>query len=157
MKYEYRYRNTAGDIWQLSMYYIYGSMVGLCNLIFTLAVLALAVSKWSSSSLIFKICVVFCFLLFPLVQPVLVYLKAVRQAALVKEDTSICFDDFGVHVSQGGECVEIGWEKMKRVARKPTAVLVFSDSTHGFVLTDRILKGEKKEFFAFAAGKVGGK
>ncbi len=41
MKYEYTYRNTCMDIWQLSMYYIYGSMVGMCNLIFTAAILTL--------------------------------------------------------------------------------------------------------------------
>ena len=37
MKYKYTYRNTAGELWQLSMYYIYGSMAGLCNIIFTAA------------------------------------------------------------------------------------------------------------------------
>ena len=45
--YRYTVRPTASDLWQLSMYYVYGSLVGVCNIIFTEAVLALAVAKWS--------------------------------------------------------------------------------------------------------------
>ena len=48
MKYKYTYRNTAGELWQLSMYYTYGSVVGMCNLIFTAAVIALTINKWNT-------------------------------------------------------------------------------------------------------------
>ena len=47
MKFEYTYRNTAADIWQLSMYYIYGSLVGVCNIIFTTAVFVLGIVRWN--------------------------------------------------------------------------------------------------------------
>ena len=50
MKYKYTYRNTAGELWQLSMYYTYGSVVGMCNLIFTAAVIALTINKWNTVS-----------------------------------------------------------------------------------------------------------
>ena len=35
-KYKFTYQITAFDLWQLSMYGIYGSMVGVCNIILQL-------------------------------------------------------------------------------------------------------------------------
>lgn len=49
MRYTYTYRTTARDLWQLSMYYIYGSMAGLCNIIFTVAAFALVFSRWDQA------------------------------------------------------------------------------------------------------------
>ncbi len=154
MKYQYTYRNTASDIWQLSMYYIYGSMVGVCNIIFTVAVFALGVARWNSSGLFFKICVILGCCLFPLIQPVLAYWKARNQAAAIRQDTLVRFDDKGIYVKLGENCSETRWEKIRRVARKPGMILIFSDSTHGFVLTNRVLKKEKDEFYAYVVSKI---
>ncbi len=69
------------------------------------------------------------------------------------------FDDWGIHIKQGEKCSEIKWEKIKRIAKKPNMILIFSDSTHGFVLTARVLKEEKDEFYAYVVSKIktGGK
>jgi len=159
MKYEYTYRNTAADIWQLSMYYIYGSLVGVCNIIFTTAVFVLGIVRWNSSGLFFRFGVILGFCLFPLIQPVLIYWKARKQAAVINQDTKVSFDDWGIHIKQGEKCSEIKWEKIKRIAKKPNMILIFSDSTHGFVLTTRVLKEEKDEFYAYVVSKIktGGK
>lgn len=41
LMYRYTYRLSNGEYWRLSMYYTYGSMVGVCNLIFTAALFIL--------------------------------------------------------------------------------------------------------------------
>ena len=46
MRFEHVYRNTAADLWQISMYYMYGSMVGVCNIIFTAAVFILTAVRF---------------------------------------------------------------------------------------------------------------
>lgn len=58
MRYTYTLRTTARDLWQLSMYYIYGSMAGVCNIVFTAAVFALGVSRWGQSGLLMKCMIV---------------------------------------------------------------------------------------------------
>ncbi|MDK2967324.1 YcxB family protein [Lacrimispora sp.] len=153
MKYEYTYRNTATDIWQLSMYYIYGSMVGVCNVIFTAAVLTLTIVKWESAGLLFRVCLIFACCLFPVIQPLAVYTKARKQAAAGQE-TWIRFDESGIHVRQGEGKQEISWNKIKRIARKPSMILVFLNSTHGFVLPNRILKEETDDFYRFLSSKI---
>ena len=42
----------------MSMYFIYHSMTGMVNLVFTAALLALTFAKWGSSGNIFRICMV---------------------------------------------------------------------------------------------------
>jgi hypothetical protein len=153
MKYEYTYRNTGMDIWQLSMYYIYGSMVGVCNVIFTAAIMTLTIVRWETSGNIFRVCAVLCCCPFPVIQPLAVFGKAKKQAA-ASQDTLIKFDDMGIYVGQAGGRQEISWNKIRRIAKKPSMILVFLNSTHGFVLPNRILKEEKNEFYAFLSSKI---
>ena len=47
--YRYTYRLSNGEYWRLSMYYTYGSMVGVCNLIFTAALFILTYVKWGGA------------------------------------------------------------------------------------------------------------
>ena len=69
MRFEYVYRNTASDLWQLSMYYTYGSMVGVCNIIFTAAMFILAAVRWGESSVWMRTAIVLGCCLFTIFQP----------------------------------------------------------------------------------------
>ena len=60
----------------MSMYFIYHSMTGMVNLVFTAALLALTFAKWGSSGNIFRICMVLGCCLFTIFQPLAIYLSA---------------------------------------------------------------------------------
>ena len=154
MKFHYHYRNTTLELWQLSMYYIYGSLIGVCNLIFTGAMFALVYSKWSVSDTFFRILMIVGCCLFTVFQPVSAYRKAAKQAASIKEDTDIGFDDTGMYLKVGEKSSRIRWNQIKRISKKPTMVVIFSDTAHGYVLTDRILGADKASFYDFIASKI---
>lgn len=154
MQYQYTYRTTAFELWQLSMYYTYGSMVGMCNIIFTFAMAALMVSRWNASGVIMKILLIFGLSLFTVIQPCIVYRRAKKQAAGIEQDTTVCFDDSGVHITVGQEKSDIRWGSIKKISKKPTMFVLFSDTTHGFVLTDRVLGKEKKAFYLYVTSKT---
>lgn len=156
MKFRYTYRTTAFELWQLSMYYTYGSMVGVCNAIFTVAVIALTVTRWNTAGSTWKMLLILSCCLFPVIQPLLIYLKAVRQAAGIKQDTEVGFDDGGIHIRVGDQKSDIGWKAIKRVSKKPTMIIVFSDTTHGFVLSNRVLGKEREAFYNYVASKLNG-
>lgn len=156
MRYQYTYRTSAWDLWQLSMYYTYGSLVGVCNLIFTVAVILLAFKQWETAGTIYKIILVLGCGLFTVIQPLIVYFRAKRQAETIKEDTELGFDDDGVYIKSGSQDSELTWDKIKKVSKKPTMIIIFSNTTHGFVLTNQVLGGEKSEFYKFITSKVKG-
>ena len=154
MRYQYIYRTTALDLWQLSMYYIYGSMVGVCNILFTVAIVALIISRWNEAGGIWRSLMVLGVCLFTVIQPLLSYQRARKQAAQITRDTQLGFADTGIYVKSGDESTQIPWSSIKKVSRKPGMIVVFSDTTHGFILTDRILKTEKDDFYQYVTSNI---
>ena len=147
MKYQYTYRTTASELWQLSMYYIYGSMVGLCNILFTAAVIALMVSRWQTAPTWQRLLFVAALCLFTVLQNAL--------ASLREKDYAAAIDEAGIHIQVGDQRADLKWSSIKRVSKKPTMLILFSDTSHGYVLSNRVLGGERDEFYAYAASRAG--
>lgn len=154
MRFQYTYRTTAFELWQLSMYYTYGSMVGVCNIIFTIAVLALSVSRWSVSGTGFRMLLVFGMCLFTVIQPLAVYLRAKKQVSGLTQDTTVSFADEGIHIMVGEQFSNIRWESVKKISKKPTMIIVFSDTTHGFLFTNRVVGAERDAFYEYITSKI---
>ena len=77
-------------------------------------------------------------------------------SASLTRDTYLILDDNGIHVRQGEENQTTGWKQIKRVSKKPTMIVIFTDTTHGYVLTRRILGERKAELYAYISEKIGG-
>lgn len=157
MRYKYTYRTTARDLWQLSMYYIYGSLAGLCNIIFTVAAFALGFSRWAQAQGIVRCLIVLGCCLFTVIQPLMIYAKAKKQAAGIAQDTQVSIDDNGLYIRVGDDTSQLPWKSVKRISRKPAMIIIFSDTTHGFIFTNRVLGNEKEEFYRYASSKVEGR
>ena len=157
MRYKYTYRTTARDLWQLSMYYIYGSLAGLCNIIFTVAAFALGFSRWDQAHGIVRCLIVLGCCLFTVIQPLMIYAKAKKQAAGITQDTQVSIDDNGLYIRVGDDTSQLPWKSVKRLSRKPAMIIIFSDTTHGFIFTNRVLGNEKEEFYRYASSKVEGR
>jgi len=97
MNYHFNYKNKPLDFWQLSMYFTYGSIVGVCNAIFTVAMILLTIKMWVDATSFVRMLLLFAIILFPIIQPIGIYTRARRQAATAS-DIDITFDDTGVHV-----------------------------------------------------------
>ncbi len=119
MRYKYTYRTTARDLWQLSMYYIYGSLAGLCNIIFTVAAFALGFSRWDQAQGIVRCLIVLGCCLFTVIQPLMIYAKAKKQAAGITQDTQVSIDDNGLYIRVGDDTSQLPWKSVKRISRKP--------------------------------------
>ena len=157
MRYKYTYRTTARDLWQLSIYYIYGSLAGLCNIIFTVAAFALGFSRWAQAQGIVRCLIVLGCCLFTVIQPLMIYAKAKKQAAGITQDTQVSIDDNGLYIRVGDDTSQLPWKSVKRISRKPAMIIIFSDTTHGFIFTNRVLGNEKEEFYRYASSKVEGR
>ena len=98
--------------------------------------------------------VLLCGLLFTVIQPIAVYRKAQKQASGITADTSVGFDDEGVHVGVGDKNSVLKWSNVKKISRKPTMIVIFSDTTHGFVLSNRVLGADREAFYNYVASKM---
>lgn len=154
MKYKFTYQTTAFDFWKLSMYYTYGSMVGVCNMIFTVAMILLTVKFWGDVNSLVKILLITASCLFTVIQPLVVYRRAKKQVAKVSEDMEIGFDDKGVHIKTEKQSSDLKWHTIKRVSKKPTMIVIFSTTTHGFILTNKVLGNQKESVYNYIISKI---
>ncbi|MDF2547343.1 MAG: hypothetical protein K0R93_2241 [Anaerosolibacter sp.] len=154
MKYRFTYQTTAFDLWQLSMYGIYGSMVGVCNIIFTVAMGLLSAKFWGTVNGFMKIIFIIAICLFTVIQPAVIYMRAKRQVATFPHDMEIGFDDHGVHVKTEKQRSELKWNTIKAVSKKPSMIVIFSTTKHGFVLTNKALGKQKEAFYSYVVSKI---
>lgn len=154
MKYKFNYKTTAFDIWQLSMYSIYSSIVGVCNIIFTAMMVSLTVKFWGHVNNPLRILLIIGICLFTAIQPLVVYFRAKRQVARISDVMEIGFDDDGFHIKTEKQSSDVAWNTVKGISKKPGMILIFSTNKHGFILNNRVLGKQKEDFYSYVISKI---
>lgn len=132
----------------------YRSTAGVCNLVFTAAMFILVFRFWSTASDFYKGLMIFGILLFPVIQPIVIYGRSRKQAAALPKGMELKFDGQGLHVKTQDAASDIPWSSIKNVVREAHMIVIFSDNVHGYLLTDRMLGGQKQEFYEYVLEKA---
>lgn len=154
MKYKFIYETKAFDLWKLSMYGVYGSMVGTFNIIFTIAMVLLTAKFWGGVNLFIKILLIIAVSLFTVIQPAAVYMRAKRHIATVPHDMEIGFDDNGIHIKTKNENSELKWKAIKGVFKKQNMIVILTTNKHGFIIKDDMLGTEKEDFYKYVVSNI---
>lgn len=139
---------TAKDLWTFSMYHANAGLMGVFNVLFSLAALYLLIFRWSSTTVPYRCLLVICALIFTVWQPFLLWNKARKQAKrpAVKNPMRLVFDDEKLTVSQEENVAEFSWEQMGRVDAKPSMYILYMDRIHAYLIPKTAL-GEQEEAF----------
>lgn len=154
MKFLFNYETKASDLWQLSMYGIYKSMVGLVNVIFTAAMVLLTVKYWSEVNWYLKGLLILGLSLFTVIQPLLIYRRAKRQVGGMYKDMEIGFDELGVHVKSGKEKSTVRWKKMKGIVKHPTLLVIYTSSNRGYILNNKVLGKHRDALYEYVTSNL---
>ena len=147
MKYQFTYKSRAIDLWQLSMYGLYRSMVGVINIIFTVSMIMLSVRFWGPSTIYLRALLLVGMGLFTVVQPLLIYGRAKKQLAKTSTEITLTIDDQWVQVETDNKKSNLKWKTIKGISKKPTLIILYTTPTHGFILTNKVLGREKEAFY----------
>ncbi len=154
MSYQYQVSIKPIDFWALSMRRTYHSLVGVCNIVFGIAMILLTMRFWNQVNDVIQTLLFLACLLIPVIQPLGVYLKAKTQVALIPQGTNLLFSEDGIHVTLGNEKEYIQWNKVKGVKKDTGMVIVFTGAGHGYMLTNRVLGIEKDEFYQYVKAHI---
>ena len=132
----------------------YSSLVGVCNIIFAVAMILLAVRFWDQAGDILQALLFLACLIIPVIQPLCVYMKAKAQASVIPQGTELNFGEDGIQVTLGSEQQFIRWNKVRGVTRETGMVIVYTDDRHGYMLTNRIMGKEKDDFYNFVKSHI---
>ena len=147
--FKYTYTVRPSDIWQVRMYYAYASYLAVVNIICIVASVILIVTLWKGAAGWFRVAMLLFLSLFTVVQPLFIYLNSVQQAKGNTDEISLTINASYITVETGGKRETYGWDKVVSVTVKPTLVIIYTDGSHGYILTNRILKDTRKEFIRF--------
>ncbi len=153
MEFKYRYNIKPSDIWQVRMYYAYASYLAVVNLTCIVASVVLIVTQWRTAGPVFKTLMLIFLSLFLVIQPLVIYLTSIPQAKANDEEIELIFNDRGMTVRTDGREETIEWKGIISLTVRPTLVIVYTDARHGYILTNRILKGTRKDFLDFARSR----
>lgn len=125
----------------------YRSLVGMCNIVFGVAMILLTVKFWNQAGDLLQALLFLGCLLIPVIQPAGVYLKARTQVSMTPQGTELIFDDEGIHVTLGDQREFIRWNKVRGVRKEGSIIVIYTDASHGYMLTKRVLGREKDAFY----------
>ena len=158
MRYEYTYRNTPGDYWKFRMENYYRNWTAIVSIVFTLSILALAIARWNATNGLGKAILIILLLVFPLFQPLFIYMTSIRDAQSVQVDTTLSFDTTGMEIKVQKHVQRIPWKSFvpdekgggMAIGRKSMLVVV-PDQVHAYLLPNRVFRSdaEKKELLDF--------
>lgn len=155
MKFEYTFRPAATDYMLFYLGNTYHSMMAVVNIVFTCAMIALAVAKFGSTNLLGKILIILAICIFPVFQPLAVYLRSRRDAARVnQEETWIGFNDSGMHIRVKEHEQIILWRDIYPAVVRKTQVVCAPDGQHAYLLSNRILGDTREDFIAYHQSQV---
>lgn len=147
MYYQYQCKIKPVDLWKLSMRRTYRSLVGMCNIVFGVAIILLTVRFWDQAGDLLQALLFLGCLLIPVIQPAGVYLKARAQVAVTPQGTELTFDDEGIHVTLGDQREFIRWNKVRGIRKEGSIIIIYTDASHGYMLTKRVLGRERDAFY----------
>lgn len=156
MEYKYKSEVKASDLWKMAMQRTYKSVVGVVNIVFTVAMIVLFIRFFGTTSSVLRGLMLFGLFLFPVIQPLCIYGMSVKQLENLPKDMELTFSDRGVLVETGGKSQTLKWSRIRNAIKRKNMIVVMSDDSHGYMLTDRVLGDEKESFFEYLCTKIKG-
>lgn len=147
--FSYRYTVKASDIWQVRMYYAYASYLAVVNIICIVASIVLIVTLWAGAANWFRVVMLLFLSLFTVIQPLFIYMNSKQQLGDAPEETGLLINSTGITVETDGKKETYGWNRVVNIVVRPTLVIIYTDGSHGYILTNRITKDTRKDLISF--------
>lgn len=153
MEYRFRCDLKPFDLWKMTMSRTYRSLAGAVNFIFSVAILFVTVRIWGSSEFTRGLLVFAC-ILFPVIQPLAIYGRSVKLLEDLPGTAELTINQGGISVACGGRKEFLGWNHVQNAVKRRDSIILMSDASHGYVLTNKTLGEQKEEFFEFLCSKI---
>ena len=153
---EYRFISDVKpkDLFFISMLRTYRSFIGVINVVFTVAMIMMTLHFWRETDGFIRALMLIGCLLFPVIQPLAIYGRSVKQLENLPARVELMFDEKGVHVDSEGRHEDIMWNKISNAIKQTNMIIVMSGRSYGYMLTNRILGDEKEEFYEFLCKQI---
>ena len=158
--YKFTFKINQDDLFQSSLNFIKHSKTFFFDVIFTaVAIIATIYTLINQSffqlSDIKKILLIFCCVLFPVIQPIILYIKSNKHASKIKDlEVTLLFEEDKIIVSSLSEKSEILYSNIYNFIKYKNMIVLMYDSIHGQIMPNRIFNNNKDEFYNCISKKI---
>lgn len=153
-----RYRYTCDvkpkDLWYLYLYRMYHSVAGMVTLILGISLIALTIAFWNRNGIFLRTVLILASLLVPVVQPLGMYLRSVKELEQLPKDMELCFGDAGIYVKVGEKSDHVSWQKVRHIAKEINMIMLVLRDGRGYMVTDRVMGQEKDDFYRYVFSRI---
>ena len=158
MKYNIKLKITNEDIYNSSLNFLKSSKTFYFDIIFNIvAFAALYYTIYNGAFFRFdsfrKILIIICPLIFPVIQPIILYIKSFNNINLNTE-IELEFNENNIIIMSSKEHVTINYIDVYNFIKFKNMHVLMYDSVHGQIIPDRFLTFYKNEFYNFVSGKI---
>ncbi len=128
--------------------------MAMINIIFTASMALLIYRFWSDAGIAARILMLGGLILFPMLQPLLIYLRSRKIVSQMPTDLSITFDQSGFAIANDNNESRVNYADVKSVTRILNMLIIYTRSRQGFILDRQILADKGRDLSVFLAEKV---
>ncbi len=155
MEYSYRYKIKPSDLWQARMYYAYASYLATVNIICIFASIVLIIAFWKNAEPWVRLILLLFLSLFTVIQPLFIYHDCKKQLKGRDDEIQLSFRDDGFTIRAQGKSETHPYSDIISFTVRPTLVIIYTGNNQGYILTNRVLGGTRKDFIKFVKEKRG--
>lgn len=135
---------------------IYRSMMAVINIIFTISMVLLIFRFWTDAGVTSRILMVAGLLIFPVLQPLLIFLRSRKIVGKIPGDLEMTFNQTGIEVANCRQRNFVDYSEVKSVIWIFSMLIIYTRSKQGFILDDEVLSDKGKNLSAFLSEKIKG-
>jgi hypothetical protein len=114
----------------------------------------LAVRFWSDSSVGIRALISVGILLFPVFQPLMIYLRCRRIVGRMPGEMEISFDESGITTSANGKNSHVDFSEVKSLITIFNLMIIYTRSKQSFILSDRVMENKRESLYNFIKENV---
>lgn len=149
MQFNFNYRVKPKDLFLLAMVNTYNSMAGVVNIVFTISMGMLMFRFWSESSLLIKLFITFGLLLFPIFQPLSIFIRSKKIVSTIPENMQMYIDSFNIAVVREGERNIINRKEIISIKKIRKMIIINAGKKGVYILNRQSLEGRLEEVYNF--------
>jgi len=154
MEFKFHYSVKPVSLWVLTMVNIYRSMMAVINIIFTVSMAGLIYRFWLDAGVAYRILMLAGLCLFPVLQPLLIYLRSRKIVNQMPKDLDITFDQTGFEIANDSKNSRVNYAEVKSVTRICKMLIIYTWSKQGFILDKQMLADKGKNLSVFLTEKI---
>ena len=140
---------TAEHLFTYSMYNSYNGYKLILSILFTVAWIVILFATWNMEASVWhqKLIMVFCILIFPVLQPYLLWNATKKQSQTIGFSTPVIIKLAynHIYIDQAGHCGDFEWARIKRFVRIKSMFIVDMGNGRGYLIPNESIEGREQQ------------